>query len=181
MRTTSRVLGIIGAAISILLSMLLLFGAVSFLNTSIWENRYDESDAFDDVMPKSQYVKETSLAGGVFLVFGIAAVAAGVLGLVGGIIVKKKNVAAGVMMIIAAVVSLFTFFNVASMTLFIIGAVMAFKREPQMVMVPYPAYPPQYYPYPPQPYPPQAAPYPPPYPPYPQPPVQNPPQPQQQQ
>ena len=106
------------------------------------------------------------MAGGVFLGFGIAAVAAGVLGLVGGIIVKKKNVAAGVMMIIASIISLFTFFNVASMTLFIIGAVMALKREPQPVMVPYPAYPPQYYPYPPQQ-----------YSPYPQPAAQSPPEP----
>lgn len=174
MRTTSRVLGIIGAAISFLLGIFLIFGGGMFLDDNMWEDSYDSfsGNAARDA---------NAMAGAVFIGFGTAAMIAGVLGLVGGIIVTRKNVAAGVMMIIAAVVSLFTFFNVASMTLFIIGAVLAFKREPQMVMVPYPAYPPQYYPYPPQPYPPQAAPYPPPYPPYPQPPAQNPPQPPQQQ
>lgn len=152
MRTTSRVLGIIGAAISVLLGLALVAAGAAFMDSGLWGDMYDSSGGLNDVMPKAQYIQQTTTGGTVFLGFGIAAIAAGVLGLVGSIIVKRKNAASGVMMIIAAVISLFTFFNVASMTLFIIGAVMAMKREPQVVMVPYPAYPPQYYPYPPQQY-----------------------------
>ena len=166
MRNTSRVLGIIGATISMLFGLFLIAGGAVFLDSDVWGDRYDSSGGLNDVMPKTQYIQETSTAGTVFLGFGIAATTAGVLGLVGGIIVKRRNVASGVMMIIAAVICFFTFFNVASTTLFIIGAVMAMRREPQPLMVPYPAYPPQYCPYPPQQ-----------YPPYPQPPVQNPPKP----
>ena len=171
MRNTSRVLAIIGAAISLLFGMFMCFAGFTFLNDSLWENAYDSSPHIDSEIA----MEGNHTAGGVFISFGVAAIVAGVLGLVSGIIVKRKNMASGVMLIIAAVICLFTFFNFASMTLFIIGAVMAMKREPQPVMVPYSAYPPQYYPYPPQQYSPQ---YPPQqYPPYPQPPVQNPPEP----
>lgn len=154
MRTTSRVLGIIGAAISILFGLFLILGGAAFMNSSIWESAYNSSDALNDIMTQSDYVEQNVTAGMVFLSFGMGSVAAGILGLVGGLIVTRKNMAAGVMMIIAAVLSLFTFFNLVSMTLFIIGSVMALKREPQFVMPPYYVYPPypQYpqYPYPPQ-------------------------------
>ena len=172
MRNSSRVLAIIGAAISILFGIFMCFGGLTFLNDSLWESAYDSSPHIDS----ATVIEGNHTAGAVFLSFGIAAIIAGVLGAVSGIIVKRKNMASGAMLIVAAVISLFTFFNVASMTLFIIGAVMAMRREPQPVMVPYPAYPPQYYPYPPQPqYPPQFPPQQ--YSQYPQPPTQTPPEP----
>jgi TRAP-type C4-dicarboxylate transport system permease small subunit len=173
MRKTSRVLGIVGAAISILFGLLLILGGSMFLNDSLWENAYSAPG-----LDREAIMEGNSTAGMVFIGFGIAAITAGILGLVGGIIVKRKNVASGVMMIVAAVISLFTFFNIASMTLFIIGAVMALKREPQVVMAAYLPYPPPPYYYP---YPQQYPQYPPQYPPYPQPPAQTPPEPPHQQ
>lgn len=152
MKNTSMVLGIIGGAISILFGLLLVQGGTMFMNTSIWENAYNTSEALSDVMPESQYINQTTTAGAVFLGFGIGSVVAGALGLIGGIIVKKKNVASGVMMIIAAVLSLFAFFNLVSMTLFILGGIFALKKEPQNVMqqypLPYPQYPQQQQPSP---------------------------------
>ncbi len=93
-------------------------------------------------------------AGTLLLVAGIFAFVSGVLGLIGGCIAKSKSSAAGVMMIIAAVLSLFAMFNVVSMILFILGGIFALKKDTPKPAMPYPPYPPQqpYYgnpPYPP--------------------------------
>jgi hypothetical protein len=43
-----------------------------------------------DAISKSQYIQQTQTAGAVFLGLGIGSVIAGALGLIGGIIVKKR-------------------------------------------------------------------------------------------
>ena len=150
MKTSSMVLGIIGGAISILFGLFLVLGGVAFLDDSIWEDTYNN---YDGVISESELMETNSMAGTTFLSMGICSVVAGILGLVGGCIVKRKNVASGVMMIIAAVLSIFGFFNLVSIVLFVLGGIFALKRETQPVMPPYPqyyAYPqyPQYYQYP---------------------------------
>ncbi len=229
MRTAGMVMGIVGGAFAILVSILLLFGSAVFSSSNFWDgmyypdydlNSWDEEydDIFDDsyeydyddllddnyeydlddlldddyfayddnndgiyddvqIFSDSKQAAQTVL-GAMFLIPGIIAAVAGVMGLVGGIIVKKKNVLAGVLMIIAAVLSLFSFFNIISMVLFILGGVFALMRERQNAMPPYYPYPQQPYPqqpYPQQPYPQQ------PYPqqPYPQQPYPQQPYPQQ--
>ena len=139
MKNTSMVLGIIGGGIAILFGLFLMLGGMMYLNTSTWENMYNASTGMSDAISKSQYIQLTTTGGAVFLGFGIESVVAGALGLIGGIIVKKKNVAAGVMMLIAAGLSVLVFFNVASMILFILGGIFALKKEPQNVMQPYPS------------------------------------------
>lgn len=76
---------------------------------------------------------------------GLCIVGAGILGLIGGIIVRNKNVAAGVIMIIAAVLSIFAYFNLIAIILFILGAIFAFMREKPVN--PYPPYFQPTYPY----------------------------------
>ena len=104
MKNTSRVLGIIGGVIAILFGLFLALGGTVFMDTSKWESLYIASAGMSDVVTKSQYLDQTRAAGIAFIGFGIASCIAGALGLIGGIIVKKKNVVSGVMMIIAAVV-----------------------------------------------------------------------------
>ncbi len=187
MRTASMVMGIVGGAIALLFALLVIFGGLTFMNFGIWDGSYnydydydydfdsdfnfDSLDNLDDIRFDDldiEYELDNdfyndaddlgrAIAGTVFLVFGICTAIAGVLGLVGGLIVKKKNVAAGVLMIIAAVLS---FFNIISMVLFVLGGVFALMRDrskqQQGYLPPYPM--PPNYPYPPQPYPPQGYP-----------------------
>jgi len=176
MRTAGMVMGIVGGAFALLLSIVLIFGSAVFSNSQFWDDVYDKDydfnswdddydfdDVFDDaydydtyddieVFSQSKEVAQTML-GTIFLIPGICGAVAGIMGLVGGIIVKRKNVAAGVLMIIAAVLSLFSFFNIVSMVLFILGGVFALMRERQKPVYapPYPT--PPYYPYAQQPYP----------------------------
>jgi hypothetical protein len=151
MRIASMTLGILGGIIALTLSLLLLMGGISFLNAGMWENMYDSSGELQDIMPESEFIKQNASAGTVFLATGICSAVAGILGLTGGIIVRKKHVAAGVMMIIASVLSLFGFLNVLSMILLILGGVFALIRDPRNDMIPYPAYPSTSPPYPQQP------------------------------
>jgi hypothetical protein len=148
MRTTGMIMGIIGGALALLFGIIFILCSTLFFNINSWDfySSYSQQTAF-------------TTGGTMFLVFGICSAVAGVIGLVGGLLVKKKNVAAGVMMIIAAVLSLF---NIISLALFILGGVFALMRDRQQ-----PAYAPPYpmppnYPYPPyypqQPYPPQSPP-----------------------
>lgn len=153
MRTPSMVLGIIGGVIAILFGLFMVLGGVVFLDDSWWDETYDTGVVYDGIAYQSYETAESdTIAAAVFITLGACSVASGVLGLAGGCIVKKKNRTAGVMMIIAAVLSAIGFFNLISVVLFILGAVFALKKEPQPM--PYPPYPyygyPQYpqYPYP---------------------------------
>ncbi len=122
-----------------------------------WHVEWDEDEFPADEVASAVVAGVATL----LIVTGSFALISGVLGLIGGCIVKNKNSAAGVMMIIAAALSLFAMFNIISMILFIIGGVFAFKKDTPKPAIPYPPYPPyppqqpyygnaQYPPYPPQ-------------------------------
>ncbi len=147
MRTAGMIMGIIGGAIAILFGAFFIFGSAMFFSMGSWNNYLNDY---------SQSQQASSVTGGtVFLVIGIIIILTGVLGLVGGLIIKKKNVAAGVMMIVAAGLSLFSFFNIISMVLFILGGIFALMRDRSQISAqpPYPYYPyPPYTPYAPAPY-----------------------------
>jgi hypothetical protein len=160
MRTPSMVLGIIGGALSLVLALILVISAVAVFSAAPLLEEYSDTDSWDtdfsfsydssdfefsglpDSFSRDFTSSVTTSIGGIVIVLAVLAFIAGVLGLVGGIIVRTHNTASGVMMIIAAPLSLFSYFNIVSMTLFIIGAVFALKKE----RPPYPPYPP--YPYP---------------------------------
>ena len=138
MRTASMILGIIGGTLT------MLWGLINVLITGV---------LLSELFPTAV----TVLLGTVLGILG-----AGVPGLVGGIIVKRKNVAAGVLMIVSAALSIFAYFNFISIILFVLGAIFALIKEqpvnpyPAYFQPPYPYYQyPQYPQYPQQPYPPQ--------------------------
>jgi hypothetical protein len=116
------VLGIIGGALS-------LVGALSSIAIGIVMN--SEIGFFADLFNKvySGFFNITADTWGiVMIVCGAAQAICGVLGLVSGLTVKKKNITAGVLMIIAAVVSLLITGWLA-MILFTLGGVFALVKE----------------------------------------------------
>jgi len=135
------VLGIIGGVLCILLGLFLLFTGVIFINPEIWQNIYKTTEAGRQFLPDSRLI---SFSATLFIIFGVLSFIAAALGLIGGIIVKKKNVASGVMMIVAAVLSILAYFNVVSMILFLIGGILALMKEPQKVPSDPSRYPPPY-------------------------------------
>ncbi len=151
MKTASMVMGIIGGSLALLIALFLILGGAAFLNRSLWE--FDSG--YDDWEWNTREAMDAgrNVGGGLFITFGVLSAIGGAMGLIAGIIVKKSNVAAGVLMIISAVICLIVFFNFVSMILFILGAVFAFvKEKPQYAAQPYPPQPyPPYPPYPPAP------------------------------
>ncbi len=151
MKTASMILGIVGGA------MACLTGITFILLGYAWDS------ALWSLMPSGfpvDAIFNTFFT--MYLVFGILSLIVGAIGLTGGLLVKKKERAAGILLIIGAALS------------FSIPLILAAIKEKAPVPAygypppPYP-YPPQYAPYPPQyaPYPPQYAPYPPQYAPHP--------------
>ncbi len=141
MKTAGMVLGIIGGALALVTGVFLL--ALSGpLGSGDLFFYYDiditgiAREAFFEFM-RTMYV-----------VLGICGIAAGAVGLTGGLLVRRKSVAAGVLLIIAAVLS----FSI----LFVLAAIFSFMKEKtpaNQTYAAYPPYPPQpYAPYPPQPY-----------------------------
>ncbi|MEL7602010.1 MAG: DUF4064 domain-containing protein [Bacillota bacterium] len=148
MRKASRVLGIVGGSLclgtALLLGLLLLF--VASIPGEFFEY-------YDDTLQSMSYTREMSAYAAidpeVEIVFNtllpalISLVVAGALGITAGVLVYKKNIAAGVMFIVAAGAG---YFNFICMVCLILAAIFAFVKPK-----PKPAYYP-YYPYPPYPY-----------------------------
>lgn len=55
----------------------------------------------------------------------------GVLGVVGGILVKKKKILSGVLMLIGAVASFFTIWGIIVAILLLLGGIFALVNEPK--------------------------------------------------
>ena len=178
MRTTSRILGIIGSALAILFGGMAMLSAL-FPVSSTGDGFYFD-DSFDTVAlaePLPDLRSGSTFRDNVDVAqfsFGCAAVVGGLLGTAGSIIVTKRSSAAGVLFITASVIS---FSTLVPTVLFIIAAVYALKKPqpavPQMMppgpyagyppAYPYAAYPPPYPMAPPAAYPPPPGAYPPPY------------------
>lgn len=180
MRTTSRILGIIGSALAILFGSMVMLSAL-FPDSSLSDGFYFD-DSFDtvalaeplpDLSSGSTFWDNVDVS---LFSFSCAAVAGGLLGIVGSIIVTRQNTVAGTLFIIASVAS---FTTLVATVLFIIAAVYALKKPqpvvPQMIPAPpgpyagyppaypYAVYPPPYPMAPPAVYPPPPGTYPPPY------------------
>ena len=134
MRKASMVLGIIGGAMALALSALFI-GYNIYLMT-VWGN------------------DETALQGAAYtaamidiLLPGFIAAAAGILGLIGAFIVKKKHMTSGVLMIIGTAISIYimfllsSFVFIVSIVLLIIASVFALMPERPAKIPPQPVLP----------------------------------------
>lgn len=76
-----------------------------------------------------------------FMVPAIVNFIVGILGFTAALMINKRHTAAGVLMIIGAMICIFGFFNVISMALLIIGSVFAIKPERPAQATPQPVMP----------------------------------------
>ncbi len=131
MKTASMVLGIIGAAFAIIVAIVFLAGGAFLGAASNVVNNMDEEleNAISESVDGLDVDVDLSVAADAVSVWayvwcGLSVVGA-VLGIVGAVNVKKSNIAAGVLMLVAAVPSFFTGLGFIASILFIIGGILA--------------------------------------------------------
>lgn len=127
MRTASLVLGIVGGVLAIIFALVFMLGgafvnsmggALTEMESQGWEVESDLGDMTID--------GATGLAASMFYIVGGASIVGAILGIIGGAMAKKKNIVAGVLLIIAAIPSLFTGLGIIASVLFVIGGILAF-------------------------------------------------------
>lgn len=145
MKTASLVLGIIGGVLAIIFAIIFMVGG-AFMDSAA--NYVRDMDDFGAAMDDLTYQLEaegftvedsdvnydalddainygaSAVATG-FYIAGILGIIGGILGIVGGALAKKKNVVAGILMLVAAVPSFFTGLGIIASILFIIGGILA--------------------------------------------------------
>lgn len=148
MKTASLVLGIIGGVLAIIFGIIYIVGGIAASSlvgsADALGNTLDE---FSEAMEAEGWVVEdadldfegyddvynASVGAGITMVYvvGILSIVGAVLGIVGGAMTKKKNVIAGILMLVAAVPSFFTGLGIIASILFIIGGILALIPEKQ--------------------------------------------------
>lgn len=131
MKKASSVLGIVGGALSLFTALLCVVGGIVLMamnSSAIWDfvRHFDVNIPF---FGDNMFDWSLDIAGIVVIIFGLLKAACGVLGLIGGTMVKKNNVTAGVLMIVAAGVSLVITGGFFSMVLFTLGGIFALVKE----------------------------------------------------
>ena len=118
MRKASMILGIIGGLIAILLALSFIIQCIEFSNM----------DAIDK---QNMIFKEEEQMAILWYFTGIAyaVLAAGLIGIVGGAIVKKNNKAAGLFMIIAGIVTLITIIAIIACPLLLLGVILSIVTD----------------------------------------------------
>lgn len=144
MKKAGMVLGIIGGAISILCSIILIIfmaaGGAALQNVGI-DQVIDEAQQQaqqngEDFFNEHPYINDGNLAEmiragigiglGAVIAFGVLGLIGGVLGLIGGIVIEKKPILSGVFLIIGAVL---TALYCVTFILMGIAAIFAFIRQ----------------------------------------------------
>lgn len=133
MRKASKVLGIVGGAVSLLFALLCIIGGIVFMatDTSFFTELFDNMYIDMDMGFASNMIMNwtASILGIMLIVVGVLNAVGGVLGLVGGLMVDKKNVTAGVLMIVSAGISLLLSGNWLTMILCTLGGIFALVKE----------------------------------------------------
>lgn len=141
MRTASLVLGIVGGVLAIIFAIVFMVSGAFFFSVASGEAEgiaIEVNDVSIDVDEAAfGGADEASIvvgaASGFFWIIGILSIIGAVLGIVGGALAKKKNVVAGILMIVAAVPSFFTGIGFIASILFIIGGIFALVPESKPV------------------------------------------------
>ena len=143
MKTASFVLGIIGGVLAIIIGIIYIIGgaaASAFVgSTDQLSNTLNElgdqleadgwtvdNSDMDLSALDGTYNAAVGAALTTVYIFGILGIIGGVLGIIGGAISKKKNILAGIFLIIAAVTGFLVAFGFLASILFIIAAIFAF-------------------------------------------------------
>ena len=139
MRTASMVLGIVGGCVALVLAILSVLGGLML--TSILPDMF-ETELFDElgVYEQVEDVIEADLAeesillvtniGGSFLwIYAALLFICAAAGIAGGIIVKKQNIAAGVLMLVGGVLAIVTVWGILAGALTAAGGILALVKE----------------------------------------------------
>lgn len=127
MRTASLVLGIVGGVLAVIFALIFMLsgavvgsmgGALTEMQGQGWEVEGNLGDMTID--------QATGFAASWFYIAGGASIVGAILGIIGGAMAKKKNILAGILLIVAAIPSLFTGLGVIASILFVIGGILAF-------------------------------------------------------
>lgn len=137
MRTASRVLGIVGGCLAIVFSLFIIFAGVMFIavipiiENSEFDSSIQPDNDFDDGFNfNNEEVDESTRFGGmIFLGLGSLIFTSGVLGLVGGILVKKRNVLSGIFMLIGGGICLIIIWAFLLGILLLLGGIFALVNE----------------------------------------------------
>ncbi len=137
MKTASLVLGIIGGVLAVIFALIFMLGG-AFVNAgaSVISEAGNEalgelSEQLEGLEVNGADVDLSTLSTGVgtvatwFYVIGALSIVGAIVGIVGGALVKKKNVVAGILMIVAAIPSFFTGLGIIASILFVIGGILA--------------------------------------------------------
>lgn len=138
MKTASLVLGIIGGVLAIIFGIIFiisgiavnsLFGSADALADTMGElSEQMEAEGWtveDSDVDMSGYDAAVGAGLTTIYVVGALSIVGAILGIVGGAMAKKKNVLAGILMLVAAIPSFFTGLGIIASILFIIGGILA--------------------------------------------------------
>ncbi len=146
MRKASRVLGIVGGSLSLgmaLLIGLIMLGIASLSSLEFYDDSLYNMNFAQMAFSNTATDPAIQEALKVLLLSLICSVVSGALGITAGVMVYKKRIAAGVMLIVAAGAS--CYFNFVAMICLLLAAIFAFVKEKPKPVYPYYPYP--YYPY----------------------------------
>ena len=122
MKRASKTLGIIGSLIALIWFLVFIIISLNF--------RGQGHPWLVDDIPPGEIQTDSGVVGEVAsLIAAVLALMAGALGLCGSLWVARKPVSAGTVMLIAAFLSLVSYYNVFSFLLFLLGAVFAFVKD----------------------------------------------------
>jgi hypothetical protein len=151
MKTASLVLGIIGGVLAIIFAIFFMIGGAVMNSAANYVSEMDDfGGAMDELTQQLEAEGLTiedndvdysslddainygagAVAAGLYIA-GILGIIGGIMGIVGGALAKKKNVVAGILMLVAAVPSFFTGLGFIASILFIIGGILALIPDKQ--------------------------------------------------
>lgn len=140
MRKASKVLGIVGGIIAILISIVALVGWILF--TAVITEAVETTDEgeltlqSESITIDDEFSEKSTVVN--FAILGIASVLliSGILGIVGGILVKKRNVVAGILMILGGILAFTTMYGIIASILLILGGIFALVKDNTVAKVP---------------------------------------------
>ncbi len=139
MRKASMVLGLIGGILAILIALLLFAGGafISQMAPSLMESEFNSeyaelSSEYPELNGANADIDmdtAVNMVGYVFAGIGGLILVAGILGVVGAVVVKKSNVLAGVLMILGGILALISIYGFISFILLLLGGIFALVRD----------------------------------------------------
>ena len=145
MRKASLVLGIISSVFALLLAVIVIGLSASFISTMSddgvrreMREAYDEIDGYEDIYGISLEKMEMSLNIGGYAILGtgISSFVSFLFALVGSILVKKKNVLAGILLLVGALFSFLSIWGFLTAILLVLAGIFALVRDKSVMQEP---------------------------------------------